>query len=252
MGEEVEDIVESSEALPGWVLLQEWLRSLDTGTRTCGIAWVSHGGRLLRVVPEHLRPATQAEQTIHELSNQELDNIRKVLSGINVGESTGLVGQPPPAGFDLESYEDHPPGRNGTREPGAAEPGPGAGEEAKESEGTPVQPPGEDLVLFPVTRMRWPFAGPQPSSSSHVRTRSRSPATTPTASLQRQPDLEPKTGTDADKVRDEPATTRPASGSATDRALVVITEKGDAEAARRGSEEVPIDPSGTRRQRRIH
>lgn len=52
------------------VLLQERVRSSDNTTRTSGIVWTAHGGRLLRVVPEHLRPPTQAESTIHELSNK--------------------------------------------------------------------------------------------------------------------------------------------------------------------------------------
>lgn len=66
-------------------------------------------------MPEHLRPSTPAESVIHELSSQELDHIRKVLSGINMGEFTDLVGQPPPADFDLGKYEDHSPDRNEPR-----------------------------------------------------------------------------------------------------------------------------------------
>lgn len=65
----------------------------------------SHGGRLLHVVPEHLRPATQAESLLYELSGKEFDGIQKVLSSINVGDYTDLVGQPPPTDFDLERPE---------------------------------------------------------------------------------------------------------------------------------------------------
>lgn len=55
-------------------------------------------------------PATQSETLMHELTDKELDNIKKVISNINVGQFTDLIGQEPPADFDLESYEDHAPG----------------------------------------------------------------------------------------------------------------------------------------------
>lgn len=46
---------------------------------------------------------------MHELTGKELDNIGKVISNVNVGQFTDLIGQSPPADFDLENYEDHLP-----------------------------------------------------------------------------------------------------------------------------------------------
>ena len=44
----------------GTVLLQE--KAVRDGVlQTTGVVWVAHGGQLIRVAPEHLRPATEAE-----------------------------------------------------------------------------------------------------------------------------------------------------------------------------------------------
>lgn len=44
---------------------------------------------------------------MHELTDKELHHIRRVISNINVGQFTDLIGQPPPTDFVLENYEDH-------------------------------------------------------------------------------------------------------------------------------------------------
>lgn len=175
-----------------------------------------------------------AESTIHELSNKELDNVKKVLSSINVGEFTDLVGQPPPADFDFENYEDCSADPPRAPEPEPAEAVHESEEDDAVKQGPPETPAGDNVVFFPVIPLTVPATGPPPTSSVPTRTRSRSPSTTTQGTSVMPLTMEQKVDDVVAKVGEEASTDRPDEGMATGAEATREMEIGNDERAQVG------------------
>ncbi len=77
------------------VLMQQ-RRVQDGQSRPSGIVWIVHAGQLLRVTPEHLRPATDGERLLHTVTDTELVSFEKLAAALPSTQYEDLVGQAPP------------------------------------------------------------------------------------------------------------------------------------------------------------
>ena len=83
---------------PGIVLFHQKQMDRNDGSITpTGVVWVISGGRLLRIAPQHLKIASEADRRLFEIANGPVRNLTESLSHVYPNEAEDLTRQAGPA-----------------------------------------------------------------------------------------------------------------------------------------------------------